>query len=156
MLKQRGVQQFDWYPMVRARLVAVNGKSRAFNRLRRRPRAAPGRREFNISHAAQAPGHNEVVAGRYVPTSPMHSVWKRFGQNVGSGKLGDRLRFDFAGVVQGRITSLRKVDWSSMRVNFFVIAPQARHAPVAHHLSVPSVRRPTAHSTVTWSRRFRT
>jgi putative ABC transport system permease protein len=39
-------------------------------------------------------------------------------------KLGDVLRFDVGGTpAQGRITSLRKVDWSSMRVNFFVMFP---------------------------------
>jgi putative ABC transport system permease protein len=42
-------------------------------------------------------------------------------------KLGDRLRFDIAGqMVEGRITSLRKVDWASMRVNFFVLFPRAQ------------------------------
>ena len=42
-------------------------------------------------------------------------------------KLGDRLRFDMTGqAVEGRVTSLRKVDWASMRVNFFVILPVAK------------------------------
>ena len=37
-------------------------------------------------------------------------------------KLGDTLRFDVAGQpVDVKITSLRKLDWGSMRVNFFVI-----------------------------------
>jgi putative ABC transport system permease protein len=41
-------------------------------------------------------------------------------------KLGDLLRFDIAGQpVQARITSLRKVDWGSMRVNFFVLFPRS-------------------------------
>jgi putative ABC transport system permease protein len=36
------------------------------------------------------------------------------------------LRFDIAGQPrEGRITSLRKVDWGSMRVNFFVLFPTA-------------------------------
>jgi len=40
--------------------------------------------------------------------------------------LGDSLRFDVAGVVvESRITSLRKVDWQSMRANFFVLYPKA-------------------------------
>ena len=39
-------------------------------------------------------------------------------------KLGDTLRFDIGGVqTESRITSLRKVDWGSMRANFFVIYP---------------------------------
>jgi putative ABC transport system permease protein len=39
-------------------------------------------------------------------------------------KLGDQLRFDIAGQVRdARITSLRKVDWGSMRANFFMLFP---------------------------------
>jgi putative ABC transport system permease protein len=39
-------------------------------------------------------------------------------------KLGDVLAFDIAGEsVAARVTSLRKVDWDSFNVNFFVIAP---------------------------------
>ena len=42
--------------------------------------------------------------------------------NPGTG-LGVHL-----GTAEGRITSLRKVDWSSMRVNFFVMFPTAQMA----------------------------
>jgi putative ABC transport system permease protein len=39
-------------------------------------------------------------------------------------KMGDRMTFDIAGEpVTARITSLRKVNWDSMRANFFVIMP---------------------------------
>jgi putative ABC transport system permease protein len=49
------------------------------------------------------------------------SVEEGLAQTLGL-KLGDQLAFDIAGQpVQGRVTSLRKVDWSSMRVNFFVL-----------------------------------
>jgi putative ABC transport system permease protein len=42
-------------------------------------------------------------------------------------KLGDRLRFDMAGVLhEARITSVRRVDWTSMRANFFVMYPVSR------------------------------
>jgi putative ABC transport system permease protein len=42
-------------------------------------------------------------------------------------KLGDSLTFDMAGVQHtSRITSLRKVDWGSMRVNFFALYPVAQ------------------------------
>ena len=41
--------------------------------------------------------------------------------------LGDVLRFDVGGMQsEARITSLRKVDWGSMRANFFVIYPVSR------------------------------
>jgi putative ABC transport system permease protein len=40
-------------------------------------------------------------------------------------KMGDTLRFDIGGVLQvdAKITSLRKVDWGSMRANFFAMYP---------------------------------
>lgn len=126
MLKTAGVERFDWYPMVRARLVAVNGKTVRSQDYSEERAQRLVEREFNVSHAAQAPAHNEVVAGRYVPNEPdAFSVEEGLAKSLGL-KLGDRLRFDLAGTIQeGRITSLRKVDWSSMRVNFFVIAPVA-------------------------------
>src|SRR5690606_10171 len=42
-------------------------------------------------------------------------------------KLGDVMRFDMAGMpVEAKVTSLRKLEWGSMRANFFVIInPQA-------------------------------
>ena len=44
-------------------------------------------------------------------------------------KLGDSLRFDIAGQTsEAKITSLRKVDWGSMHVNFFVMYPVAQLA----------------------------
>jgi putative ABC transport system permease protein len=126
LIKSAGVPQFDWYPMVRGRLVAVNGKPI-------QPKDYPEdraqrlvEREFNLSHAAQAPAYNPVVSGTYRPEEPdAFSVEAGLAKTLGL-KLGDRLRFDMAGSLQeGRITSLRKVDWSSMRVNFFVMAPSA-------------------------------
>jgi putative ABC transport system permease protein len=39
-------------------------------------------------------------------------------------KLGDTLTFDIAGLrVTAKVTSLRKVDWDSFRVNFFALFP---------------------------------
>lgn len=126
LIKSAGVQQFDWYPMVRGRLVAVNGKPiQPKDYLEDRAQRLV-EREFNLSYAAQAPAYNPVVSGTYLPEEPdAFSVEAGLAKTLGL-KLGDRLRFDMAGSLQeGRITSLRKVDWSSMRVNFFVMAPSA-------------------------------
>lgn len=126
-LKESGLSQFDWYPMIRGRLMAVNGK----------PVSADGQtderakrlveREFNLSHAAELPESNQLVAGRWTPDEAGGlSVEEGLAQTLGLS-LGDTLTFDVAGqTAEGRITSLRKVDWGSMRVNFFVIFPQAQ------------------------------
>ncbi|MBW8469385.1 MAG: ABC transporter permease [Thiobacillus sp.] len=125
-LRQAGVQRFDWYPMIRGRLVLVNGQpvapeSYATDRAQRLVE-----REFNLSNTAQKPPHNEVTQGRWTEDEAGGlSVEEGLAEELGL-KLGDRLGFDIAGQpVQGRITSLRKVDWGSMRVNFFVIFPVA-------------------------------
>lgn len=125
-LRQFGVQQFDWYPMIRARLVAVNGKTvRPDDYTEERAQRLLDR-EFNLSYAATAPIYNPVVAGRYQTNEAgALSVEAGLAKTLGL-HLNDTLTFDMAGVAhQGRITSLRKVDWASMRVNFFVMAPMA-------------------------------
>ncbi|HMN75718.1 MAG TPA: ABC transporter permease [Burkholderiaceae bacterium] len=126
-LRTAGVEHFDWYPMIRGRLVAVNGKpvtpdDYSVDRAKRLVE-----REFNLSTAAEMPGYNELAGGRWQPEeADALSVEEGLATELGL-KLGDRLRFDIAGVpVEGRITSLRKVDWASMRVNFFVMFPHAR------------------------------
>ncbi len=126
-LRQAGVSEFDWYPMARARLVAVNGKPVQPSDYAEERAQRLIDREFNLSHAAIAPSYNTVVAGRYASEEPgAYSVEEGLAKTLGL-KMGDTLRFDMAGrMEEGRITSLRKVDWSSMRVNFFVMAPAAQ------------------------------
>ncbi len=123
-LARAGVQRYDWYPMIRGRLVTVNGKpvqpdDYVADRAKRLVE-----REFNLSHSAQMPGHNSVAAGRWTAEeADALSVEEGLAKELGL-KLGDRIGFDIAGQVrEGKITSLRKVDWGSMRVNFFVIFP---------------------------------
>jgi putative ABC transport system permease protein len=123
-LREAGVRRYDWYPMIRGRLVAVNGHAvgpadYAEDRAKRLVD-----REFNLSNAAQAPAHNQIVAGRWTPGEQgAVSVEEGIAETLGL-KLGDTLRFDIGGVVsEARITSLRKVDWGSMRANFFVMYP---------------------------------
>jgi putative ABC transport system permease protein len=79
-------------------------------------------REFNLSTMRTIPPQNKVVKGRwYDDRRPEASVEEGLAKTLNL-KLGDTLRFDIAGqAVEARITSLRKLEWGSMRVNFFVI-----------------------------------
>ncbi len=125
-LAAAGVQRYDWFPMIRGRLVAINGEPVNGDRASEDRAKRLLEREFNLSHAAAAPAHNTISAGRWVEgEDDALSVEDGLAETLGV-KLGDRLRFDIAGQLrEGRITSLRKVDWSSMRVNFFVMFPAA-------------------------------
>ena len=127
MLRDAGVRRFDWYPMIRGRLVAVNGRTvtpddYADDRAKRLLD-----REFNLSNSSVQPPHNQLVAGRWQPEETgAVSVEEGIANTLGL-KLGDTLRFDIGGLQQdARITSLRKVDWGSMRANFFVMYPVSR------------------------------
>ena len=121
-LKEAGVQRYDWYPMIRGRLVAINGQPVSASSFEGERASRLVEREFNLSHASQPPAHNEVVGGRWTAEEADGlSVEEGLAAELGL-KIGDTMGFDMAGQLQeGRITSLRKVDWGSMRVNFFVL-----------------------------------
>jgi putative ABC transport system permease protein len=126
-LRDGGVKKFDWYPMIRGRLVAVNNKAVTPDDFEDDRAKRLVDREFNLSNSAQQPTYNQVVAGRWTAgEKDAISVEEGLAKTLGL-KLGDRLRFDIAGQLSdAKITSLRKVDWGSMHVNFFVMYPVAQ------------------------------
>jgi putative ABC transport system permease protein len=134
-LQQAGVESYDWYPMIRGRLVEINGKRVDPDQFEGDRAKRLVDREFNLSHGADAPPHNRVVAGRWTPNEPdAISVEDGLAETLGL-KLGDVLTFDMAGIRhETRITSLRKVDWGSMRVNFFAMYPvsQMKDVPISY------------------------
>ena len=125
-LTDGGVTRYDWYPMIRGRLVAVNTKPVTPDDFTDDRAKRLVDREFNLSNVAQQPAHNKTVAGQWtVEEKGAISVEEGIAKTLGL-KLGDSLSFDIGGQVStAKITSLRKVDWGSMRVNFFVMFPVA-------------------------------
>jgi len=127
MLKGAGVTRFDWYPMIRGRLVAVNGRATTPDDYTDDRAKRLLDREFNVSFNATLPLKNDVVAGKWTNDEPgAISVEEGIATTLNL-KLGDTLRFDIAGTqTESRVTSLRKVDWGSMRANFYVMYPVSR------------------------------
>ena len=126
-LKSAGIAHYDWYPMIRGRLVAINGRAIGpQDYIEDRARRLVDR-EFNLSFDAQLPEHNALVAGQWVEEQAgTVSMEVGIAKTLGL-KLGDSLRFDIAGQSQEvRITSLRQVNWGSMRANFFALFPVSR------------------------------
>ena len=125
--KAQGLSEPMLYPMVRARLQAVNGKpvtgADYAGQGERARRLAE--REFNLSSTASFGADNQVAAGSYWKADyrgPVQvSVEQEFAETL-NWKIGDRIRFDVAGTpLEARITSLRKVEWESFKPNFFVV-----------------------------------
>jgi putative ABC transport system permease protein len=123
-LQDGGVSKFDWYPMIRGRLVAVNGKTVTPDDYIDDRAKRLVDREFNLSHSKVKPAQNDVVAGQWTEEEQgAISVEEGIAETLGF-KLGDTLSFDVGGVrTDAKITSLRKVDWGSMRANFFAMYP---------------------------------
>jgi len=120
----RGQPAPELFPMVRGRLVALNGKpvvesDYTDDRARRLVE-----REFNLSYMTELPSHNSLVAGEWFkPGAREVSAEEGIAKTLG-WKLGDELTFSVGGeTFSARLTSLRKLRWDSMKVNFFVIAP---------------------------------
>ena len=146
-LRQAKVQRYDWYPMIRARLVAVNGQAVAAQNYSDERAKRLVDREFNVSHSVAAPAHNSIVAGAWLPEEPdALSLEEGLAKTLGL-KMGDRLRFDMAGVaIDARVTSIRRVDWTSMRANFFAILTPAALAEAPQTWMTAFYLPPEAHA----------
>lgn len=119
-----GVDNLVLYPMIRGRLVAVNGNPITPSTYQSDDARRMADREFNLSTTRDLPAGNDVIAGQWYKDAPgvaEASVEQGIAKTLGL-KLGDVMRFDMAGLpVEAKITSLRKLEWGSMRANFFVI-----------------------------------
>jgi putative ABC transport system permease protein len=131
-----GIGQARIEPMIRGRLLAVNGKNVAPADFANERAQRLVDREFNLSWTDELPSGNQVTAGAWHGRNPIatananapisaqtqFSVEQGLAETLSLG-LGDTLEYQVAGQrMSGTVTSLRKLEWDSMRVNFFVIA----------------------------------
>jgi len=124
-LAQNRVEAPSTFPMVRARLAAINGRAvgaadYADERAKRQID-----REFNLSFMRAIPPGNQIIGGHWFTPDDLAlgsvsvEVW--IAERLGI-KLGDRLSFAGGGAsITVPVTSLRKLDWDSMRPNFFFV-----------------------------------
>lgn len=124
-LKQNnGGKDLPYYSTTRGRLVEINNKVAKGADFENDAARRLLDREFNLSTMQDAPADNEIIEGKWhAPDSLMNeiSLEKSLATNL-KLKLGDKLTFDIAGqMVEGTVTSIRKLDWNSMRVNFYAI-----------------------------------
>ena len=126
-LESGGVSKPEFYPMVRGRLIEINKREISTADYSEENARRLVDREFNLSYTDQLPSGNRVVTGQWIRGSdPQISMEMGIAKTL-KLKLGDQMTFEVAGEkISAPITSLRKLDWGSMRVNFFVIMPPAQ------------------------------
>jgi putative ABC transport system permease protein len=125
--KENRISQPPVFPMVRGRLTAINGKNIVSGDFTDTRAKRLIEREFNLSWASEMSPDNLIVKGQWWGSGdagqPVLSVEEGIAKTIGI-KVGDTLTYDVAGSpFTASVTSIRRVDWDSFRVNFFVVTP---------------------------------
>jgi putative ABC transport system permease protein len=143
-----GGEKLNMMPLAVGKLTAING--RPIDQLHFEDERANDRadRQLRLSWADALPPSNQVISGRWPASRPaqaeasIDTTWR----DMFALKLGDTLRFDIGeGRIDATITSIRKVDWSSFRVNFFLMLDPA-HASGLPHTWLASFYLPPGHA----------
>ncbi|MGQ3889645.1 ABC transporter permease [Legionella sp. CNM-1927-20] len=121
-LKQNQVENVILYPIVRGRLITINGvevslklgdKAKDINALQR---------ELNLSWSKQLPEENKIVQGSWQTNQfDWISIEEGLARQLGV-HVGDKLGFRIEGqTLITSITSIRQVNWTSFKPNFFIL-----------------------------------
>ena len=112
------------YPMIRARLLTINGKAVDPDDYADERAKRFARRTFNLSVAENLQEDNRLTTGEWWGDTDenLFSFEEEFAATLGIS-LGDRLEFKIADKpVTGTVSNTRWVDWDTFNVNFFVVA----------------------------------
>lgn len=123
LMSEYQLQDVGWYPMVRGRLVTQNGKPITPERLEQ---VGGLNREVNLTWSNTLPDTNEIIEGSWWSGSGSaeFSMEVEVARELGV-KLGDRFGFSLGGrELEATLTSLRSVEWDSMKPNFYIIFPE--------------------------------
>ncbi|OGT83505.1 MAG: hypothetical protein A3H91_11840 [Gammaproteobacteria bacterium RIFCSPLOWO2_02_FULL_61_13] len=125
-LRERAATNTELYPMVRARLTQLNGRTLNPDDYTDARAKRLATREFNLSWASRLQDDNAIIAGSWWPKEPdgatYFSVEEEIGKDLGMA-LNDRLTYSVAGrEITGTVRNIRSVDWDTFNVNFFVSA----------------------------------
>ena len=128
-LQSRGFGSPQMYPMVRARITAINGDSAQSLKLRGDVARGYVEREQNLTWSANIMEDNQLVAGSWWTSADAGKPWVSISSEYAEAlhlKLGDQLSFDVAGEpLTAMVSSIRKIRWDSFRPNFFLVFPPA-------------------------------
>ena len=126
-LLQAGLPPTDFSPMVRGRLIEQNGRALSIDDFDE-PRAQRLlQRDFNLSYTDTLQGQGTIIDGNSFDLNANEVSMEVGLANLLRLNLGDELVYEVAGQpVKVKVTSLRQVNWDTMRANFFAITtPQA-------------------------------
>lgn len=121
-IRNAGLARPTISPMVRGRLIGINGRTVQISDYDDDRAQRLVDREFNLTYSKTIPEHNRVISGQ-----PMDPDLKQVSVEIGIAKtlgiqLNDRLVFEVAGEpIEVVVQNMRALRWDSMQVNFFMI-----------------------------------
>jgi putative ABC transport system permease protein len=125
-LEAQGARTTRVLPMIRGRLIAINGRPVE------KTHSPHGEdnfatREQNLTWAADLGPDNRIIAGHWWGAAdagrPLVSLASEFQEALGV-EVGDQLTFDIAGEThEVTVASIRKVKWDTFQPNFFIVFP---------------------------------
>lgn len=122
-LAQESIAASTLYPIVRGRLLQVDGRDVRTLAPRDSQAEAAIDRELSLTWSGKLPADNRITAGRWWSSSIPNrvSVEEKLAHQL-KIKVGSRLRFQVAGTtVDAAVESLRSVRWDSLTPNFFMM-----------------------------------
>jgi putative ABC transport system permease protein len=126
-LGSHGMGQPPMFPMVRARITAINSRPSESIKLHGESGHGFLEREQNLTWSMGLMEDNQVIAGSWWRAADtgkhLVSISTEY-QEALQLKLGDEISFDVAGEkLSVRVASIRKIRWDSFRPNFFLVLP---------------------------------
>jgi putative ABC transport system permease protein len=153
-----GGNQLNMAPLAVGKLTAINGRPIDTIHFKDERTKDWNDRQLRLSWSDQLPPANTVIAGQWFAPNPpeaevsVDTMWR----DMYALKLGDTMRFDVGeGQLDARVTSFRHVDWTSFKVNFFLLM-DPQHANALPHTWIASFYLPrgNAQALATLSRTY--
>ena len=129
--KSNNLEVIDNIPIITMRMEKIKGKT--VNEIRKdtliKMRKWMLNREFRVSYRNHLVATEELIEGEFIGKAEKgNPIYVSIADNMAKDanlKLGDSVTFNIQGVLMETIIgSIRKVDWSSMKVNFMILFPE--------------------------------
>lgn len=121
--QQRSIPSEAFFPMIRGRIMSVNGEELPQTD---DPAVERRQRESNFTWSDEVPADNTLVAGEWWQPGTdkaLVSVEREYAEELGVD-VGDRLGFLVGSQpLEATVSSVRDLQWQSMRPNFFLVFP---------------------------------
>lgn len=130
-----GAQELNVLPLAVGKLAAINGTPVDQLRLDDQRAKEWADRQLRLSWSGALPPSNKLIAGQWFPPHPAHpevsvdTMWR----DMFHLKPGDTMQFQVGeSTIDATVGSIREVDWSSFRVNFFLLLDPDHASALPH------------------------